>query len=145
MGQLETAKNIVEMRLAAWQCSTRDFSNVTCLFIIASLILLVYSEINQPYRLSSSLNEQSITVDFYQPYNSLKVDPLTAEYAGNLTGLAAAGNRQAQTPLIDMTGATLGAFVILNAKTLGRPWFLCNYSGQIRLRHLFYPGQRNKR
>jgi len=88
------------------QCSTRDFSNVTCLFIIASLILLVYSEIKQPCRLSSSLNEQSITVDFYQSYNSLKVDPLTAEYAGNLTGLAAAGNWQAQTPLIDMTGAT---------------------------------------
>ena len=108
---------------------SRKFSLLVYFFIVCTLVLLVRAEIREPYRLISSLDTQSVTAEFYQGYTSLEVDPLTAEYVENLIALASLGDWQARTPLIDLSGDTPGALLILNAKVLGRPWFLGKYAG----------------
>lgn len=105
------------------------FGRLTSVLILISFVLLVISEINKPYRLTSGLNAQNVETKFYGDYTSLQVDQDTANYINGLNKLASEGGWVPRTPLIDLTGNTPGALLILNAKVPGRPWFLGKYPG----------------
>ena len=108
---------------------TRKYSTITIWFIVITFMLQVYSEYNEPLRLRGSLKEHSIPTTLYAGHDTLLVDSMTAKYVNDLSSAANAAGWERGMPLIDMTGFTTAAFVLLDAKVVGRPWFLGRYDG----------------
>lgn len=101
----------------------------TVSFIVIIFMLQLYSEYNAPLRVTGSLKQQSTVVFLYDIDDQIFVDPESARYIRGLKAKARAADWQVRTPLIDMTGFSPGALVILDAKVLSRPWFLGTYPG----------------
>lgn len=100
------------------------------LLVFSSMILFIQiaTSLKYPYRLPS-INEQKVAVKFLNPNQDLYLDAASAIYANQLMNLATQAGWQRGMPLIDLTGATPGALVILDAKMVGMPWLLGGYSG----------------
>ncbi len=83
----------------------------------------------KPNRLISNIALQDIDVEFHGVNGVLKVDKTTAKYVNDLKDIAFRFGWKEQNLLIDLTGATPGALVILNAKIVGSPWLVGGYPG----------------
>lgn len=97
------------------------------LAIMGMLFLLKAYE--DPYRLAGSIWEQNKQVSFANSKHRLYLDSPTAYYALELLKSAFEAGWQRGTPLIDMTGGSPGALVILDARIVGTPWLLGAYEG----------------
>lgn len=84
---------------------------------------------NNPYRLPASIAEQTERISFLGRDASLFVDAQTAEWVGSLQDYATRGGWTPGSPLIDMTGATPGAALVLGAQAPVTPWLIGGYEG----------------
>jgi|GEM_PF-2998431 len=95
--------------------------------VVATLVLL--NAFNHPYRLVGGMVGQDSKVSFLSELGTLKVDPVTSEYINSLKESALKSGWQEGNLLIDLTGATPGATVILNAGIIAKPWLFGGYKG----------------
>lgn len=105
---------------------TSLISAVLCL-LIANQILHVY---NKPYRIVESIDKQTFPVQFRNNDNILLVDEKTYIYFNDLQKIASKyilNNKELY--LLDLTGASPGANVILDAKINIDPWLAGGYKG----------------
>lgn len=84
---------------------------------------------NKPYRLPGNIADQTVLATFVNPKHRLFLDSSTAQYAQDLMDYALKAGWEQGTPLIDMTGGSPGALVILDARIVGTPWILGGYTG----------------
>ena len=82
-----------------------------------------------PYRLTGKISDQVVESSFLMEGGSLQVDPPTALYISALKRIALEAGWQPGTPLIDLTGGSPGATVILDGRIMGVPWLLGGYKG----------------
>lgn len=113
-------------------------SHQQCFQAVPSLIglmmtLTVFSLVQvahkTPYRLVGAISEQQEPVKLLSTHGIIYVDPNTATYINKMQQYALRAGWEKGTPLIDMTGATPGALVILDARILGQTWLLAGYPG----------------
>lgn len=104
---------------------------VTSLIFCAAVLLVFSSTPSAPYRLPATLNEQTVPIKV--PINGkdslLHVDQATAEYVVRLQTSAAKSGWLLGTPIIDLTGVSPGAALVLGAQPVGAPWILGGYPG----------------
>ena len=84
---------------------------------------------SNPYRLNSNMGLQDTDVKFLGVNGVIKVDKITAKYVNDLKDAAIKSGWKERNLLIDLTGGSPGALVILNAKLVGTPWLLGAYDG----------------
>lgn len=82
-----------------------------------------------PYRLASSLWDQTVQIDIGCPSSRLLVDELTASYVSGLQRAAAAHGFQPGTAIIDLTGRSPGTVFALGGEAPGTPWLSGGYTG----------------
>ena len=82
-----------------------------------------------PYRLDGPVNEQTMPVQLLNPAQTLLVDAERAAYVRELMDAALDAGWTPGTPLLDLTGETPGAAVILSARIAGIAWIPGGYDG----------------
>ena len=88
-----------------------------------------YQAQEKPYRLLTSLNEQTQKIEIIDNGSVLYVDAETKLWVDTLQQEAVRNGWRAGDYLIDFTGGSPGSVVVLNGKAPGAAWFLGNYSG----------------
>jgi hypothetical protein len=106
---------------------------VGSMFVCLFTYLVITSATSQPYRTNGSLSDQTSEVKFLAGKGSLIVEPATAKYVNDLLSLAGSAGWQKGDTLLDLTGGSPGALVILGAKFLGSPAVLGAYPGSDEL------------
>ncbi len=117
---------------ALWidQYAKRDMLHHLAPAIIALSVFLGFiATVEHPYRLPQNINGQNERVEFLGNRGSLRVDQPTAGYINKLKQVALDAGWHLGTPLIDLTGGSPGATVILGGRILATPWLLGRYSG----------------
>jgi len=84
---------------------------------------------NNPYRLPVGIYYQTEKVTFLDSNTSLKVDPATARWVNEIKLIADDAGWKAGMPLIDLTGGTPGAAVVLAGRSPTTPWLVGGYKG----------------
>ncbi len=99
--------------------------------LILSLLLFftILKSYEYPYRLVGNIKNQTVAVNFPGAKKHLYVDPVTARYIEDIRERALEAGWKPKNMLIDVTGGSPGALVILEAKIVGTPWLLGNYPG----------------
>ena len=105
------------------------FRNFVSVAVIASVLVVLNKGIEKPYRLLSRLSDQNEAVSLLSGRGYLKVDHSTAEYINKLKQIARKVDWIPGTTLIDLTGGSPGATLILDAKIVGFPWLAGGYKG----------------
>jgi len=103
--------------------------NIISTVIAVSVLLVSVDAFNRPYRLPGPISEQNVEISFLTGGGTLHVDKQTAEYIGGLKKVAMRAGWTPGTPLIDLTGGSPGAAVILGGRIMGTPWLLGAYKG----------------
>ena len=93
-------------------------------FVCFSSTIVLISAFNNPYRLTSSISKQTSPISFMATSGILKVNSITAIYVKKLKSDALNAGWKRRLPLIDLTGVSPGATLILDAEILAKPWFL---------------------
>lgn len=97
--------------------------------VVFSIIIyfIIQNAYEHPYRLETSIKEQNQYVDFL---GGIYVDPVQKNYIETLQNIADKEiKKNEKISLIDMTGGTPSANLILNAHYFGEAWLFGNYSG----------------
>ncbi len=118
--------------ISAWMINRHANNVLINLIVLAgaiNLLCLFLHGYDNPYRLVGNIGNQKSSITLLPSSGTLYVDKKTANYVNSLKSQALAAGWLPNTPLIDMTGATPGALVILNARILGKAWLLGGYSG----------------
>ena len=97
--------------------------------VAVSALLVMHGAFNHPYRLPGKISEQVVKTSFLVGKGSLYVDRSTARYINDLKRIALEAGWEPGTPLIDLTGASPGATVILGGRIVGKPWLSGGYKG----------------
>lgn len=108
------------------------FLIVTAFISLLYILFIVNHAYKNPYRLIHKISEQNVKVSLSvnnNKKNIIYVDTKTANYFNELRKAALLNGWNAGSILIDLTGASPGANVILNAKFIGSPWLLGGYPG----------------
>ena len=103
--------------------------SIAICFVIVTLMVMLLRVALSPYRLPASIFDQSEPVSFHNSNSLIFVDEKTAKYVNGLRMLAVDAGWKAGSPLIELSGASPGASVILDAKLMDTPWLLGGYSG----------------
>lgn len=90
--------------------------------------IVIYSAFTKPNRLID-MRQQDTDVFFHGVDGAIKVDKKTAKYVNDLKDIANEHGWKEKNLLIDLTGATPGALVILNANIVGSPWLSGGFPG----------------
>lgn len=93
------------------------------IFISILTLNIIEKAYQNPYRLNTSIKYQTEKVDIL---GGVKVDKDLKNYIDKLLEIKIQNNI---VYLLDMTGATSGANIILEAKYVGAPWLLGGYKG----------------
>jgi len=105
-------------------------SFLTAIYVAISTVIILLNAQHHPYRLPTSIWRQNNSIQLWgAPGGSLDVDDKTFAYVTNLQQGATASGWREGTPLVDLTGASPGALVILGASITGTPWLLGGYKG----------------
>lgn len=107
----------------------RFFGHATQLLLVLSVTLIVTSSFKNPYRSPGTIYDQNVPVTFVGSESRILVDNQTAGYINGLKNLALSADWKQDTPLIDMTGGSPGATVILDGRAPGFPWLVGQYEG----------------
>lgn len=97
--------------------------------IAVSILFVSIDAFHRPYRLPRKISEQNTEVAFLSGSGTLLVDSPTAGYVNELKRLALEAGWIPGTPLIDLTGGSPGATVILGGQMMGFPWLVGGYKG----------------
>lgn len=104
-----------------------SFVGILLSLFVVHQILFVYEK---PYRVIESIDKQIYKVNFRNNKNYIYVDEKTAEYFNDLKEISSPYIvNDKRLYLLDLSGGSPGANVILDAKTLGAPWLLGSYKG----------------
>ncbi len=118
--------------LSSWidQCLDRKIlSNMVPALVSIVVVLVMMNAYEHPYRLPYNIGEQIVESSVLMGGSSLKVDAPTGKYIDTLKKIALKAGWKPKTPLIDLTGGSPGATVILGGKITGFPWLPGNYKG----------------
>jgi len=118
--------------IAVLELLPRQFSvrRLVLLTLVAGpTIYVLLSAYSYPYRLPNSVFEQRNEVTFFDSTTTLRVDMPTAQWINGMQRIALNGGWEPGTPLIDLTGGTPGAAVILGGTPPTTPWLVGGYSG----------------
>jgi hypothetical protein len=127
-----TALLTLSMAADATKTGSRRITHISSLFVILSSLVILMNARQSPYRLLEPIGQQNNTIHLWATKGALRVDKPTAGYIINLQNSAKSAGWQPGMPLIDMTGASPGALVILGARVTGTPWLLGGYEGSAR-------------
>ncbi len=108
-------------------------AKLVSLSIAVSVVLTVSAANMRPYRLSAPIAQQTHDVTTWDDGVALRVDESTATYVQALKAMAGNGNWRSGTPLIDLTGATPAAALVLGGRFFGIPWIPGGYPGSQKL------------
>ena len=100
---------------------------VSLLFVLSVFLILTHAYRN-PYRIDK-VKDQVVRVSFVGHDGAIFVDEDTADYINNLKKPALDAGWKPGMFLIDMTGGSPGATVILGGRAPGTPWLLGGYKG----------------
>jgi len=95
---------------------------------LVTVAVLIYG-FEHPYRQPEPLRLSHATVSLGEGGSQLRVAQETAAYIEALRRIARENGFTLGDPLIDLTGRTPGAAVILGAKAVGQPWLPGGYRG----------------
>jgi hypothetical protein len=102
----------------------------TSLFVLVFVFLIINNALKKPYRLPTKVKLQNQYVDLF---GGLYVDKVTKKYIIDLQNIVKKYNTEHnQLSLIDMTGGSPGANVIMNAKFFDQQWLSGGYKGSNR-------------
>lgn len=99
------------------------------LILMGVIFNIQSASFQSPYRLISSLSEQTYPIKIMNNPSILYVDQPTSKWASTLQNDAVSAGWEAGSYLIDFTGATPGAAVVLGAIAPGRAWIIGSYKG----------------
>ena len=104
---------------------------IACLMAVAlvPVALAALETRRAPLRLVAGIEAQTVPVRFLGNPTRLRVDPDTARWVEALQAAARAGRWRVGTPLLDLTGGTPGAAVVLGAHAPVTPWLVGGYRG----------------
>lgn len=94
----------------------------------SSVVFLTWAAIH-PYRLPGNIAAQTHQVSFLDSETHLKVDLPTAQWVKDIQKTALGAGWQTGTSLIDLTGGTPGAAVVLAGLPPTTPWLVGGYKG----------------
>lgn len=97
-----------------------------CLVVI---VAMTHAATASPYRLTASMLAQQVPVTLEFRTDELLTDEATAAYINDLQQLARQHGWRRGNMLIDLTGATPGASLILGAQVPGAAWLIGGYAG----------------
>jgi len=102
-----------------------------CISLIMLIIIFKYCiySYSHPYRLSTSLGNQKCKVSIYNNTSIIKVNSEAKKWIDDLNYYSQKNGWNSGNSLIDVTGATPGASVILKSRPVGQPWFAGSYPG----------------
>ena len=120
--------------LHAVGCVDRSSGTVlgqTCVAGLLSLTvyMVTHSSAERPNRLPAKLVHQSTPIVAPGANGRLFVDPETARYIEDLRRISAQAGWQTGNHLIDISGGSPGAALILDARFIGFPWLVGGYAG----------------
>lgn len=101
----------------------KNLKIIVGIVISLSIYIIIDNAYKNPYRLNTSIKEQIHKIDIL---GGLKVDDEQKNYINQLSSIK---NNYRQTYLIDTTGATPGANIILEAKFFQFAWLGGGYTG----------------
>lgn len=105
----------------------RIFTVLTGLILSVFIYFLINNAYEHPYRLITNINEQNQTVELL---GTLKVDKITKAYIEDLQKISSVNKSiDEKISLIDMTGGSPGANIILDADFFGTQWLIGGYVG----------------
>lgn len=105
------------------------FSDAVALLITVSVFVVLKSGYDSPYWLRGSIKEQVISGTLLLNDSELYVDIDMADYINQLKKTALEGGWAPGTALIDLTGRSPGASVILGGEFLAAPYLIGGYKG----------------
>jgi hypothetical protein len=107
--------------------NTRIFTSLSGLIVSIFIYLSINYAYEHPYRLTSNIAKQ---VEEVSLLGGLSVDIKTKHYIEGLEKISNSNKlKNEKISLIDMTGGTPGANVILNAEFFGHQWLIGAYKG----------------
>ena len=124
--------------LALWahHKSNQRFALAGVLFLSVALMTKgMHQAYTKPYRSVAPIYEQTEIIQILGRQDTLKVDIKTANYIRRLQKIALAAGWVEGTPLIDLTGGSPGANVVLSSTFIGTPWTLGGYKGSTEFVH----------
>lgn len=101
---------------------------VLSLVASSTFFILLWASEN-PFRLPQSIQHQTQKVRFLDSSTVLKVDPPTALWVKGLIDIANASSWKPGTYIIDLTGASPGAAVVLSGRAPSTPWLAGGFDG----------------
>jgi len=110
---------------------------IISLLLILSICMIMISAYKKPYRLPAPIKSQTFPVTLGGTKGTLFVDKKTARYVNDLKKIAFEDGWKPGMCLIDLTGGSPGATVILGGKFLGTPWLLGGYKGSNKYAEMF--------
>lgn len=102
--------------------------NIVSALVLLSSLLVSYSALDKPYRSALPITAQTSAFDL-RGRDTLITDPDTAAYANELMRIADRHHWHSGNYLIDLTGGSPGALVILGARFITIPWLAGGYKG----------------
>jgi hypothetical protein len=107
----------------------RFFSLLMSIILSIFIYFLIQNAYNHPYRLITDISQQKYNVELL---GELKVDSRQKKYIDTLQELEKKYNpKNKKITLLDMTGASSGANIILSAAFFGEQWLSGGYKGSI--------------
>jgi hypothetical protein len=103
------------------------FGSTMSLLLAIAVLNLAISQYENPRRQIAGIKEQTTRVSFLSTNGALYTDNISGKYIEELKKVAINTGWEKGMALIDMTGGTPGASVILGSKILGRPWLIGGY------------------
>lgn len=102
--------------------------NIFAIVVAVIVVLVFQGAFSSPHR-TAPISEQNTLVTLGLHQSSIYVDKRSSEYILGLRFAATRSGWKGGTPLIDLTGTSPGAAVVLGAKAPGSPWLLGGYPG----------------
>jgi len=102
---------------------------IVLVLVSAILIKINLYSFNKPYRLVGPISEQRNNVEMFCGSTELLVDDETASWVMTLQTRAVENGWYRDNYLIDFTGGTPGAAVVLGAQSPGAAWLIGGYPG----------------
>lgn len=107
--------------------NTKIFTALSGLIVSIFIYFSINNASEHPYRLVTNIKEQNQTVELL---GTIKVDKITKKYIEDLQKISSLNKSiNEKISLIDMTGGSPGANIILGADLFGTQWLLGGYKG----------------
>ena len=119
------------------------FNYLTTGVVCISVLAVFYKAYENPFRLPASISQQTVETKMFTKGVTLKVDKYTARYVAELQESAKKAGWKPGNMLIDLTGQTPGATIVLGAEFFFTPWVIGGYTGSNDFARIIYSFGKN--